>query len=60
MLDKLTFIVDPIDGTVNYAAGHFMSCISIAYVEERRLKPASSITRLWTRCFTPPTRQAPS
>ena len=28
-----TWIIDPIDGTVNYANGHFMVAISIAYAE---------------------------
>jgi myo-inositol-1(or 4)-monophosphatase len=33
-----TWIVDPIDGTVNYANGHFMSAISIAYAENRKTR----------------------
>jgi myo-inositol-1(or 4)-monophosphatase len=37
-LDKPTWIVDPIDGTVNFAAGHFMSAISIAYAEEHAVR----------------------
>jgi myo-inositol-1(or 4)-monophosphatase len=36
--EKPTWIVDPIDGTVNYANGHFMSAISIAYAENHRVR----------------------
>lgn len=32
-IGKPTWIIDPIDGTVNYANGHQMACISIAYAE---------------------------
>ena len=32
------WIIDPIDGTVNYAHGHNQSAISIAYVEDADLK----------------------
>ena len=37
-LDKPTWIVDPIDGTVNYANGHQMACVSIAYAEDRAVR----------------------
>ena len=30
-IDKPTWIIDPIDGTVGYARGHFQFCISIAF-----------------------------
>jgi len=30
-LEKPTWIIDPIDGTVGYARGHFQFCISIAF-----------------------------
>jgi myo-inositol-1(or 4)-monophosphatase len=33
-----TWIVDPIDGTVNYANGHFMSAISIAYAKNHKTR----------------------
>ena len=39
-LIKPTWIVDPIDGTVNFAAGHFMSAVSIAYAEDRAVRAA--------------------
>lgn len=32
------WIIDPIDGTVNYAHGHNQSAISIAYVEEAQVR----------------------
>lgn len=32
-LDKPTWIIDPIDGTVNFANGHQMAAVSIAYAE---------------------------
>ncbi len=32
------WIVDPIDGTVNYAHGHFQSAVSIAYAEQGRVQ----------------------
>tara|TARA_R110001606_G_scaffold182422_1_gene329103 strand:- start:3311 stop:4126 length:816 start_codon:yes stop_codon:yes gene_type:complete len=31
------WIIDPIDGTVNYAHGHFQSAVSIAYAEDGRV-----------------------
>ncbi len=31
------WIIDPIDGTVNYAQGHFQSAVSIAYAEQGRV-----------------------
>jgi myo-inositol-1(or 4)-monophosphatase len=37
-LEKPTWIIDPIDGTVNFANGHFMSAISIAYAEDREVR----------------------
>lgn len=37
-LEHPTWIVDPIDGTVNYANGHFMSAISIAYADEYKVR----------------------
>lgn len=33
-LSRPVWIVDPIDGTVNYAHGHIQSAVSIAYVED--------------------------
>lgn len=33
-IDKPTWIIDPIDGTVNYANGHQMAAVSIAYAEK--------------------------
>lgn len=33
-----TWIVDPIDGTVNYFNGHFMSAVSIAYADNRKTR----------------------
>jgi len=32
------WIIDPIDGTVNYAHGHFQSAVSIAYAEHGRVQ----------------------
>lgn len=37
-LDKPTWIIDPIDGTVNFANGHFMAAISIAYAENYKVR----------------------
>ncbi len=37
-LDGPTWIVDPIDGTVNYASGHFMAAVSIAYADAREVR----------------------
>ncbi|PID42815.1 MAG: inositol monophosphatase [Gammaproteobacteria bacterium] len=36
--DQPMWIVDPIDGTVNYAHGQFHSAVSIAYVEQGEVK----------------------
>ncbi len=36
-LDRDLWIVDPIDGTVNYAHGHHQSAVSIAYVRDRKI-----------------------
>lgn len=33
-----TWIIDPIDGTVNYANGHQMACISIAFAEGYKVR----------------------
>jgi myo-inositol-1(or 4)-monophosphatase len=35
---KPTWIIDPIDGTVNYANGHQMAAISIAYAENNAVR----------------------
>jgi myo-inositol-1(or 4)-monophosphatase len=35
-IERPTWIIDPIDGTVNYANGHSMVAISIAYAEAGR------------------------
>ncbi|MBS1617808.1 MAG: inositol monophosphatase [Bacteroidetes bacterium] len=32
-IDEPTWIIDPIDGTVSYANGHYHACVSIAYAE---------------------------
>ena len=32
-IEKPTWIIDPVDGTVNYANGHQMAAVSIAYAE---------------------------
>lgn len=32
-IDEPTWIIDPIDGTVSYANGHYQACVSIAYAE---------------------------
>ena len=37
-LEAPVWIIDPIDGTVNYAHGHNQSAISIAYVEDSEIK----------------------
>ncbi len=37
-MDKPTWIIDPIDGTVNYANGHYQAAISIAYAEGNRVR----------------------
>ena len=37
-LDQPTWVIDPIDGTVNYANGHFMAAVSIAYAEGRKVR----------------------
>ena len=37
-IDEPVWIVDPIDGTVNYAHGHNHSAVSIAYSEENQVK----------------------
>ena len=37
-LETPGWIVDPIDGTVNYAHGHNQSAISIAYVENKQIR----------------------
>lgn len=34
------WIVDPIDGTVNYAHGHFHSAVSIAFAEQAQIRKA--------------------
>ncbi|SHH76898.1 myo-inositol-1(or 4)-monophosphatase [Sporobacter termitidis DSM 10068] len=39
-LDKPTWIIDPIDGTVNFANGHFMAAVSIAYAENYEVRAA--------------------
>ena len=36
-LDAPLWIIDPIDGTVNYAHGHIQSAVSIAYVEAGKI-----------------------
>ena len=37
-IQESVWIVDPIDGTVNFAHGHNQSAISIAYVEQQQVK----------------------
>ncbi len=37
-LHKPTWVIDPIDGTVNYANGHFMAAVSIAYADAGRVR----------------------
>lgn len=37
-LESPTWIIDPIDGTVNYANGHHMAAVSIAYAEAYRVR----------------------
>lgn len=37
-LDAPLWIIDPIDGTVNYAHGHIQSAVSIAYVDEGKIR----------------------
>lgn len=37
-LEGPTWIIDPIDGTVGYARGHFQFCISIAFCLEGRIQ----------------------
>jgi myo-inositol-1(or 4)-monophosphatase len=37
-IKKPTWIIDPIDGTVNYANSHQMACISIAFAEEDKVR----------------------
>jgi myo-inositol-1(or 4)-monophosphatase len=37
--DESLWIVDPIDGTVNFAHGHSQSAVSLAYVENSQLNP---------------------
>jgi myo-inositol-1(or 4)-monophosphatase len=37
-LDRPTWIIDPIDGTVNYANGHQMAAISIAYADRYEVR----------------------
>ena len=37
-LDAPVWIVDPIDGTVNYAHGHNHSAVSIAYSEDKQIR----------------------
>lgn len=37
VLDQPLWIIDPIDGTVNYAHGHIQSAVSIAYAEQGTL-----------------------
>jgi myo-inositol-1(or 4)-monophosphatase len=37
-LDAPLWIIDPIDGTVNYAHGHIQSAVSIAYVEAGKIQ----------------------
>jgi len=38
LFERPTWIIDPIDGTVNYANGHFMSAVSIAYAENYKVR----------------------
>ncbi|MEL4106989.1 inositol monophosphatase family protein [Oscillospiraceae bacterium WX1] len=37
-LIKPTWIIDPIDGTVNYANGHMMAAVSIAFADNRTVR----------------------
>ena len=37
-LEQPTWIIDPIDGTVNFANGHFMAAVSIAYAEDEKVR----------------------
>lgn len=37
-IEKPTWIIDPIDGTVGFARGHFQFCISIAFCVEGRIQ----------------------
>tara|TARA_R100000306_G_scaffold62039_2_gene66735 strand:- start:3278 stop:4165 length:888 start_codon:yes stop_codon:yes gene_type:complete len=39
-LEAPTWIIDPIDGTVNYAYGHFQSAVSIGFAEGGELRAA--------------------
>lgn len=35
---KPTWIIDPIDGTVNYANGHYQAAVSIAFADEKKVR----------------------
>lgn len=37
-INKPTWVIDPIDGTVNYANGHQMAAVSIAYAENNAVR----------------------
>jgi len=37
-IKKPTWVIDPIDGTVNYASGHQMAAVSIAYAEDNTVR----------------------
>lgn len=37
-IDEPTWIIDPIDGTVSYANGHYQCCISIAFAQNGRVQ----------------------
>ena len=46
-LNEPTWIIDPIDGTVGYARGHFQFCISIALAWREKSVWGLFIARLW-------------
>lgn len=37
-IDGPMWIIDPIDGTVNYAHGHIQSAVSVAYMDQQQVK----------------------
>lgn len=46
------WIIDPIDGTVNYAHGHFMVAVSIAFAHEGEVRAGVVFNPFLDECYT--------
>jgi len=54
------WVIDPIDGTANFARGMPHFCVSIAYLRDGKANSAPSISRSPMSCLPPAAAPAPA